>query len=1210
MSETPSSARAATGGDARTQAPAPRSIVIANAGSGKTWTLANRILRWSIDEVRAGREPQPARMLAVTFTRKAAGEILARVLSHAAQGARAGDAGANARKEFSAVIGDATEGEYRAALKALAAELHRLPIGTIDGFFHRIATAMPEEVGLPAEWTLAEEHELDELRAGAAAEILSDESAEVLLDLLEQGEPRPSVSRAIESRLGGDSVTPLDMYRAVAVAGEEAVDRVFGWAETLAVEEGLTREKWDAVLAFAGTLQVPTTKSGKPNVRFESAWVKLQSNLHARDFRSIAKSTLFVSMEAGGSFASASIPDDFRAFGAQLLPHLRAALVKDLRSQLRAVRELLPMADRALTRLQVDRGLFSFSDITRGVAAAAGRAGSRVANPSELRAALGVDLRDLAIDEAQDTSVEQFLALRPLLEDVLGVGDPAQAGGFLLVGDPKQSIYGWRGGTPGLIAEISQTYAAQLGASEPLRKSFRSSPILMDFVNRVFADFRGDVLGLAKAETTGKLASARVDLDDWVARAGLPADSLASAFERALREWRFERHESAKPKIGGRIAAYAYGKLGGGGGSADAGDDSGSSTGTSSGDGEAGEAGEGGSDGDAIVVTPYEVAADIAARIVREHPTRTVGILARTNKAIADTMGELKKRGVAASDEGRAILLDSPAVVGVVAMLRLVDRPDDRISHFLVSRGPMAAVTGLPPMEEHGGPHKAAERAREFAATMRARIADHGLALVVREAFDALARLGLSPIDASRLARVVAIAEDFVDAPPARLLDFIDAVEADTADSSSADRVRVMTVHRSKGLEFDEVICLTLDENWGETPVGWGVYRPRPSEPPRLIGPLLSEQIRQFVPELSVLERDERRRGLLDDLSSFYVAITRAKRGLHLVMNHEEKGKSPTAAKLIRCALMRPAPEPDTLANASDFVSDWQQAKPVVCEPGEVKPFWESVYEGVGSEGVGSEGAKRVPRGATPSEDSANERPSGGSPGAPPVPLVEVKPRTRGRAAPPSSHDAPSAWAFNPFTDNDIALRGVLVHECFREVRSIEDLADLAARDTLVARARRRAATEKGEPISDPLAAEARGLLEGILAGRGVAGSIASSLDLSAYAREGLEPRVLAELPFTREVDGGIVNGRIDRLVLALRDGVPESATIIDFKTGAVGVDPATLAGKVAAYRSQLEAYGDAVAEMFSLPRDRVRLELLFVDREEVVRLVRSSTNP
>ena len=1211
-STTPSSARVAAAGDAATLAPAPRSIVIANAGSGKTWTLANRILRWSIDEVRAGREPQPARMLAVTFTRKAAGEILARVLSHAAQGARAGDAGTKARKEFSAVIGDATEGEYRAALKALAAELHRLPIGTIDGFFHRIATAMPEEVGLPAEWTLAEQHELDELRASAAAEILSDESAEALLDLLEQGEPRPSVSRAIESRLGGDSVTPLDMYRAVAVAGEAAVDRVFGWAETLESEEGLTREKWDAVLAFAGTLQVPTGKNGKPYSAFEGAWKKLQSDLHARDFRSIAKSTLFARIVEGEKFGPTVVPDDFIVFGAQLLPHLRAALVKDLLSQLRAVRKLLPMADGTLTRLQVDRGLFSFSDVTRGVAAAAGRAGSRVANPDELRAALGVDLRDLAIDEAQDTSVEQFLALRPLLEDVLGVIDPARAGGFLLVGDPKQSIYGWRGGTPGLIAEISQTYAAQLGASEPLRKSFRSSPILMDFVNRVFADFRGDVLGLAKAETTARLTSARVDLEGWIARAGLPAESLDSAFERALGEWRFERHESAKPKIGGRIAAYAYGKLGGGGGSADAGDDSSPPGGSSSGDAEAGD-GAAASDGDAIVVTPYEVAADIAARIVREHPTRTVGILARTNRAIADTMSELKKRGVAASDEGRAVLLDSPAVVGVVAMLRLVDRPDDGISHFLVSRGPMAAVTGLPPMEEHGSPRDAAVRAREFAATMRARIADHGLARVVREAFDALARLGLSPLDASRLARVVAIAEDFVDAPPARLLEFIDAVEADTADSSSADRVRVMTVHRSKGLEFDEVICLTLDENWGETPVGWGVYRPRPSEPPRLIGPLLSEQIRCFVPELSVLERDERRRGLLDDLSSFYVAITRARRGLHLVMNHEEKGKSPTAAKLIRCALMRPAPGPDTLANASDFVPDWQQAKPIPCALGETKPFWESVYEG--ADGGEASAPQQSATHAAPQDSSraaaqpptaaADAARSGAAaayavPASAAQPLVAIKPRARGRAAPPSSHAQRSPWALDPFTDDDIAVRGVFVHECFREVRSIDDLSEPSRRDALIERARRRAAVEKGAPISDELSDEIRGVLARIASSRGEPGSIASALEVAA---DTASVRVLAELAFAREVDGAIVNGRIDRLVLAMRDGVPIGATIIDFKTGAAGASQEKLDEKIAAYREQLSAYGDAVAEMFTIPRAAIRLELLFVDRGEVIAL-------
>ena len=56
-----------------------RSILVANAGSGKTWTLANRVLAWCFDERRAGRTPRPAAILAVTFTRKAAGEILARM---------------------------------------------------------------------------------------------------------------------------------------------------------------------------------------------------------------------------------------------------------------------------------------------------------------------------------------------------------------------------------------------------------------------------------------------------------------------------------------------------------------------------------------------------------------------------------------------------------------------------------------------------------------------------------------------------------------------------------------------------------------------------------------------------------------------------------------------------------------------------------------------------------------------------------------------------------------------------------------------------------------------------------------------------------------------------------------------------------------------------------------------------------------------------
>jgi hypothetical protein len=191
-------------------------------------------------------------------------------------------------------------------------------------------------------------------------------------------------------------------------------------------------------------------------------------------------------------------------------------------------------------------------------------------------------------------------------------------------------------------------------------------------------------------------------------------------------------------------------------------------------------------------------------------------------------------------------------------------------------------------------------------------------------------------------------------------------------------------------------------------------------------------------------------------------------------------------------------------------------------------------------------------------------------------------------------------WAIDPFSNDDIALRGVCVHECFREVRSIEELADAASRAAIIERARRRAAAEKGEPISDSVAEGVAAMLERIASQRGKPGSIAKSLEVPGDASSS---RVLTELGFVREVNGALVNGRIDRLVLSLRDGVPIGATIIDFKTGATEVSSEKLAEKISAYREQLAAYGDAVAEMFTISRGSVRLELLFVDRGESIAL-------
>ena len=427
---------------------------------------------------------------------------------------------------------------------------------------------------------------------------------------------------------------------------------------------------------------------------------------------------------------------------------------------------------------------------------------------------------------------------------------------------------------------------------------------------------------------------------------------------------------------------------------------------------------------------------------------------------------------------------------------------------------------------------------------------------------------------------MVAIAEDLADVPMARTLDFIDAIEADKADASSSDKVRVMTVHKSKGLEFDEVILVSLDKGWGATPTGWAMLATSATEPPQLVSPLANEQVRKWIPELCVLERDERRRRLLDDLSSLYVALTRARIGLHLVIAHKQAGKLPSAAKLIMRAVDGAANSKDTLGAMEPMATALTSAK-----LDGSRPFW-SARLGVL--------AAQKPQLIAPLAGSAL------NPSVPnPRPLITIVARGGGHAPSPSTHAPASSWEIDPFAaDGDgrdssgaiIALRGVLMHECFREVLSLDAIDSAQKREAILGPAALRASIEKGQVISTKLIDEARAVLE-----RCATGAIAQALRPTAGVR------VRTELPFVRETAEGLVHGRIDRLELTERDGVVVAATIVDFKTGAVGADQRAMREKIAPYAQQLSAYADAVAEMYGIDRAKIDLRLLFVDRGEVV---------
>ena len=108
---------------------------------------------------------------------------------------------------------------------------------------------------------------------------------------------------------------------------------------------------------------------------------------------------------------------------------------------------------------------------------------------TEFYAFLSHRSRFVLIDEFQDTSLLQFKILLPIMEEVSsGVGSK-EIGGVVVVGDEKQSIFGWRGGERDLLLNL-QSIIPSLGEIplDHLVESWRVGEDMMDFINSIFSD--------------------------------------------------------------------------------------------------------------------------------------------------------------------------------------------------------------------------------------------------------------------------------------------------------------------------------------------------------------------------------------------------------------------------------------------------------------------------------------------------------------------------------------------------------------------------------------------------------------------------------------------------------------------------------------------------------------------------------------------------
>lgn len=1079
--------------------PLPWEMVLASAGSGKTYRLSSRVIGLLVQG-----EP-PESILATTFTRKAAGEILERVLVRLANGA--------CHEEFALKLGEDVrlpgderpaakildQGACRLLLGKLLHNLHRFNVGTLDSFFMRVAGCFATELGLAPGWRIADESTMARVRGDALDALLSAEApAEmvVLLRLMAGGESGKGVHSSLQEKVG----TLLALARDVDPTVEHPWLPEFAGVACNTMSSAAEKDGRRRTLAGKfQEVEPPLTEGGTPDSRWRTELWRLAGAAGNGRWQDFFAKGLGAKLVAPGQVTSGGEIDFYRKKPEAVLAHLldeacalaREELAGELREQGQALGRLTARYGEAYAARQRQEGAYGYDDVTEAL-----RTASILHRADDLNFRLDGRIRHLLLDEFQDTSLPQWEVLAPMFASSSGGPIPGRAA--VLVADPKQSIYGWRGARPELTGEVRKRIHLR---EETLPRSYRASPVILDVVAQVFGTLPANPM-IREFPDQGEVARA------W-AQDFHPQEAAHAARPGYVRM-------VVGPEIRGR------GNLQAGG---------------------------------------LDHAVGVLKKLRVETPRAGIGVLVRQNKAVSYLIAALQRAGIPASGEGGTPLTDTAPVNALLALLHLADHPGDTIARYHVAMTPLGRVVEY---ENHADGASAARLARSLRARLLARGYGASLDGWVKELAPAC-----NQRERARLQQLVELGFRWDPQATLRPTDFIRFVERERVQDPSGSPVRVMTIHQCKGLEFDMVVLPQLHQAMDRcSPAAALPLRHGRTGLVRRIYPLAPRHIRALFPEMGDAYGQLMAAGIRDELSGLYVAMTRARYALHMLIPADgEKGPSGTRSpgRLLRAAL---APEKKAHFDDGAFF-----------EEGDCRWF-EKVSDDTWSGRANSE-KPRAMTGPIPLRAGAGERTSN-------LPTVAPSHLEGGEKV--------DLAAFLRLEQGGRArLHGTLIHLWCEALEWMEDsgrppdaqLRDLAARHV--------PGMEAGEV--EQLLADFRRWLQ--------APALRHALSRAAYPPGA---RVEREMPFVRRLPAGIMRGVIDRLVLVEEErgggasgsqpGRVIQAEVLDFKTDDLPAsDPAALQERTAFYRPQMEAYKAAMVERYALEPAAVTGALLFLRR-------------
>ena len=439
---------------------------------------------------------------------------------------------------------------------------------------------------------------------------------------------------------------------------------------------------------------------------------------------------------------------------------------------------------------------------------------------------IGTQLEHVMIDEFQDTSTVQWQNFRVLLDEAMS----HEGGSNLIVGDVKQSIYRWRSGDWRLLNDIEQQFRQQQIETIPLKKNYRSERNVITFNNHFFSH------------------AAELEYQEQQELNPEEAEQLKRAYADVVQEIPDGREAAGEVSVT-LLPAEDY-----------------------------------------QMITLQQLAETISELTERGIPQREIAILVRVNNQIPviaqyflEQMPEVK----IVSDE--AFRLDASVAVNLlVSALRLLTHPDD-----LLTQAAIVKLYHIDILKEQTEDNELLLRTNDLNLLLPEAFRSQREVLITMPLYELAERL-YAIFELERLNEQSAYVFAFYD----QLASYVSENTADidsflaawdeslcgkTIQSEETNGVRILSIHKSKGLEYNYVICPFCD--WQLEKQSGNFLWCQPKEEPFNDLPIAPVDYSKNQMLGTIYEKDylhEHLQNTVDNLNLLYVAFTRAKKGLYV----------------------------------------------------------------------------------------------------------------------------------------------------------------------------------------------------------------------------------------------------------------------------------------------------------------------------------------